>query len=422
MAFQQGLSGLSSSSQALDVISHNVANANTTGFKASQTVFADVYSSTLGADPYKQVGSGSRVAAIRQNFSQGSITETGNSLDMAINGDGFFMVKSPSGNDNQIYYTRAGEFQLDKDGYVTTATGYQLLGYPGTSGAGDATPIKVPFDTGTPQETTSVSLTFNLDANQPVLNATNFNASDPKTYNFSTTVVTYDSQGIAHNLNLYYVRTGPKNSGDPITWEVFGSLSGDSNTDPSLGGTPTDLGQMEFDNTGKLVSNGVSSLTASIPLSNGATIGSGGTGTIALDFSATQYALSSSVSTLSQDGMPAGELSSVSVTREGQVQARYTNGNVVTVGTVALTSFRNPNGLVSMGDNLWISSLESGPGIAGVPGSGTRGTISGGAVESSNVDLTAELVNMIVQQRAYQANAQSIKTQDQILQTVINLR
>ena len=180
MAFQQGLSGLSSSSQALDVISHNVANANTTGFKASQTVFADVYSATLGADPYKQVGSGSRVAAIRQNFSQGSITETGNSLDMAINGDGFFMVKRPVLGDNQMYYTRAGEFQLDKDGYVTTATGYQLLGYPGTAGAGDAVPIKVPYDTGTPRETSTVDMTFNLDANQPVMTGT-FNPNDPKT-------------------------------------------------------------------------------------------------------------------------------------------------------------------------------------------------------------------------------------------------
>lgn len=145
-------------------------------------------------------------------------------------------------------------------------------------------------------------------------------------------------------------------------------------------------------------------------------------GTIDINFTATQFALASSVNTISQDGVPAGELAGVSVTKEGQIQARYTNGNVVTVGTVAIASFRNPNGLVSMGDNLWISSLESGPGVAGTPGAGTRGFISGGSVEASNVDLTAELVNMIVQQRAYQANAQSIKTQDQILQTVINLR
>lgn len=428
MAFQQGLSGLSSSSQALDVISHNVANANTSGFKANQAVFADVYASTLGADPYKQVGSGSRVVAVRQNFSQGSITETGNSLDMAINGDGFFMVKRPVQGDNQTFYTRAGEFQLDKDGYVITATGYQLLGYPGTAGAGDAVPIQVPYDTGTPRETSTVSLTFNLDANQPVIDQTAnpFNPSDPKTYNFSTTVVTYDSLGIAHNLNLYFVRTA---SGNPSTWDVYGTLSGDTVTDPSLTppGTPALLGNLPFDASGALTGGSPLSLSfGGITLANGATIGGpvGATsdGTIDINLTATQFALASSVNTISQDGVPAGELAGVSVMPTGQIQARYTNGNVITVGTVAIAAFRNPNGLVSMGDNLWIASLESGPGVAGTPGAGTRGFISGGAVEASNVDLTAELVNMIVQQRAYQANAQSIRTQDQILQTIINLR
>lgn len=422
MAFQQGLSGLSSSSQALDVISHNVANANTSGFKANQAVFADVYSSTLGADPYKQVGSGSRVAAVRQNFSQGSITETGNSLDMAINGDGFFMVKRPVQGDNQTFYTRAGEFQLDKDGYVITATGYQLLGYPGTAGAGDAVPIKVPYDTGTPKETSTVSLTFNLDANQPVMTGT-FDPNDPKTYNFSTTVVTYDSLGIAHNLNLYFVRTA---SGNPSTWDVYGALSGDTVTDPSLTppGTPASLGTLTFDASGALTGGSPLSF-GGITLANGATIGGpvgASDGTIDINLTATQFALASSVNTISQDGVPAGELAGVSVMPTGQIQARYTNGNVITVGTVAIAAFRNPNGLVSMGDNLWIASLESGPGVAGTPGAGTRGFISGGAVEASNVDLTAELVNMIVQQRAYQANAQSIRTQDQILQTIINLR
>lgn len=312
MAFQQGLSGLSSSSQALDVISHNVANANTTGFKASQTVFADVYSSTLGADPYKQVGSGSRVAAIRQNFSQGSITKTGNSLDMAINGDGFFMVKRPVLGDNQTFYTRAGEFQLDKDGYVITATGYQLLGYPGTAGAGDAVPIKVPYDTGTPKETSTVSMTFNLDANQSVITTTPPDPSKPETYNFSTTIVTYDSLGIAHNLNLYFVRTS---NTSPSQWEAYWSLSGDKTSDPAEGGTLQGPLAMEFDGSGKMttpVPGTVPTFSLSgINLANGATIGGvvGGVSdnTIDLNFSATQFALASSVNTISQDGVPAGE-------------------------------------------------------------------------------------------------------------------
>lgn len=410
MAFQQGLSGLSSSAKALDVISHNVANANTTGFKANQTIFADVYSTTLGANPYMQVGSGVSVPAVRQNFTQGSITATGNALDMAINGDGFFITKRPVANDLQMYYTRAGEFQLDKDGYVISATGYQLLGYPGTAGAGDPQPIKVPFDAGKPAETSQVEMTFNLDAGQPVITAT-FNATDPTTYNFSTSVQVYDSLGIAHNLTYYFQKTAAG------TWDVYGSFDGDSTKV-----TPSPLTTLTFDGAGALTSSPTFTANITSPLANGADFGGGGDGVLDVTFNATQYSLASSVTTLSQDGRPAGELASVSVTKEGRLQARYTNGDVKDIATVAIATFRNPNALISMGDNMWAASLESGQAAAGIPGSGTRGFISGGSVESSNVDLTAELVNMIIQQRAYQANAQSIRTQDQILQTVINLR
>ncbi|GAB6049540.1 flagellar hook protein FlgE [Hydrogenophilus islandicus] len=410
MAFQQGLSGLSSSAKALDVISHNVANANTTGFKANQTIFADVYSTTLGANPYMQVGSGVSVPAVRQNFTQGSITTTGNALDMAINGDGFFITKRPVANDLQMFYTRAGEFQLDKDGYVISANGYQLLGYPGAAGAGDPQPIKVPFDAGKPAETSQVEMTFNLDAGQPVITAT-FNATDPTTYNFSTSVQVYDSLGIAHNLTYYFQKTAAG------TWKVYGSFDGD----PAKV-TPSPVTTLTFDGAGALTSSPTFTANITSPLANGADFGGGGDGVLDVTFNATQYSLASSVTTLSQDGRPAGELASVSVTKEGRLQARYTNGDVKDIATVAIATFRNPNALISMGDNMWAASLESGQAAAGIPGSGTRGFISGGSVESSNVDLTAELVNMIIQQRAYQANAQSIRTQDQILQTVINLR
>ncbi|WP_217126678.1 flagellar hook protein FlgE [Hydrogenophilus thiooxidans] len=410
MAFQQGLSGLSSSAKALDVISHNVANANTTGFKANQTVFADVYSTTLGANPYMQVGSGVSVPAVRQNFSQGSITTTGNALDMAINGEGFFITKRPVANDLQMFYTRAGEFQLDKDGYVISANGYQLLGYPGAAGAGDPQPIRVPFDAGKPAETSQVEMTFNLDAGQPAITAA-FDANDPETYNFSTSVQVYDSLGIAHNLTFYFRKTAPGN------WEVYGSFDGDSTLV-----TTNPIGTLTFDGAGALTSSPNLTVNVTSPLANGADFGGGGDGTVDVTLNATQYSLASSVTTLSQDGRPAGELASVSVTKEGRLQARYTNGDVKDIATVAIATFRNPNALISMGDNMWAASLESGQAAAGIPGSGTRGFITGGAVESSNVDLTAELVNMIIQQRAYQANAQSIRTQDQILQTVINLR
>ncbi|MEJ5269518.1 MAG: flagellar hook protein FlgE [Hydrogenophilus sp.] len=417
MAFQQGLSGLSSSAKALDVISHNVANANTTGFKANQTVFADVYSTTLGANPYMQVGSGVSVPAVRQNFTQGSITTTGNALDMAINGEGFFITKRPVANDLQMFYTRAGEFQLDKDGYVISANGYQLLGYPGAAGAGDPQPIRVPFDAGKPAETSQVEMTFNLDAGQPAITAT-FDANDPDTYNFSTSVQVYDSLGIAHNLTFYFQKQPlPTPPTGQVDWKVYASFDGDSTLV-----TTNPLGTLTFDGAGALTSSPNLTVNVTSPLANGAKFGGNGDGAVDVTFNATQYSLASSVTTLSQDGQPAGELASVSVTKEGRLQARYTNGDVKDIATVAIATFRNPNALISMGDNMWAASLESGQAAAGIPGSGTRGFISGGAVESSNVDLTAELVNMIIQQRAYQANAQSIRTQDQILQTVINLR
>jgi len=413
MAFQQGLSGLSSSAKALDVISHNVANANTTGFKSNQTIFADVYSTTLGANPYMQVGSGVAVPAVRQNFSQGSITTTGNALDMAINGGGFFITKRAVANDLQKFYTRAGEFQLDKDGYVVSATGYQLLGYPGAAGAGDPQPIKVPFDAGRPQETSRVEMTFNLDAAQQAPTGP-FNATNPETYNFSTSVQVYDSLGIAHSLTFYFRRTAT-----PGQWDVYGAFDNDTTLV-----TTNPIGQLQFDGAGNLTSPSPATLPVNVtsPLANGADFGGDGDGVVDFNFTATQYSLASSVNSLTQDGKPAGELASVSVTKEGRLQARYTNGDVRDIATVAIATFRNPNGLISMGDNMWVASLESGQPAAGIPGSGTRGFITGGSVESSNVDLTAELVNMIIQQRAYQANAQSIRTQDQILQTVINLR
>lgn len=408
MAFQQGLSGLSSSAKALDVISHNVANANTTGFKANQTVFADVYSTTLGANPYMQVGSGVSVPAVRQNFTQGSITTTGNALDMAINGEGFFITKRPVANDLQMFYTRAGEFQLDKDGYVISANGYQLLGYPGAAGAGDPQPIRVPFDAGKPAETSQVEMTFNLDAGQPAITAT-FNATNPDTYNFSTSVQVYDSLGIPHNLTFYFQKSAAN------AWNVFSTFDGTVQTV-----TPANI---TFDGSGAMTAPSPPNFSINVgTLPNGAAIGGGGDSILDVTLSATQYSLASSVTTLTQDGQPAGELASVSVTKEGRLQARYTNGDVKDIATVAIATFRNPNALISMGDNMWAASLESGQAAAGIPGSGTRGFITGGAVESSNVDLTAELVNMIIQQRAYQANAQSIRTQDQILQTVINLR
>lgn len=416
MAFQQGLSGLNSSSKALDVISNNVANANTIGFKAGRAEFYDVYAAALnGAQAGVQVGIGSAVGAVSQLFSQGNITTTNNALDVAINGNGFFRMAA---NDGTIGFTRNGQFDIDKSGYLVNSQGYKLTGYQAINGVvqagAQALPLQLDFSDVAPNPTTGLTLSMSLnsgdDISPPPFDATNPTPLDRNNvasggYNFSTSATVYDTLGNSHTLTYYFVKSAAAN------WDVYYQVDGTGNATQL---TPA----MQFDNNGKLTGGGTYSATLDF-----SSVGASNSQTIAIDMSnSTQYGGTFGVNSLSQDGYASGRLSGVTIGSDGVILGRYSNGQSRDLGQVVLANFASPNGLLSLGGNMWAESPDSGQPVVGEPGTANLGVMTAGALEEANVDLTAELVNMIVQQRAYQANAQSVKAQDQILQTLVNMR
>ncbi len=408
MSFQQGLSGLSGAAKNLDVIGNNIANVSTVGFKASRVEFADVYANSLFGTGALQPGIGTQVAAITQQFAQGNIALTNNPLDIAINGNGFFVL-----DDNGApVYSRNGQFQLDKDGYIVNNSGQRLVGLTGLSLLG---PLQITTINSQPKATTSIELAVNLDANATAPTAA-FNPSDPTSFNHATTMTVYDSLGNAHALNFYFRKTST-----PLQWEVHATVTNSSGVTTPL--TPSPLGTMTFDASGQLTGTPPNSLT--IPA---AALGTGANDiTIAtgdLDWTGTtQYGAAFGIYSVSQDGYSTGQLAGLYIAEDGSVQGRYTNGQTQTLGQIVLTNFPNPQGLLPLGNNLWAETSASGQRInPQPPGSPNLGILRSGAVEESNVDLTQELVNLIVAQRLYQANAQTIRAQDQILQTLVNLR
>ena len=415
MGFQQGLSGLNAASKNLDVIGHNIANSGTVGFKASRTEFDEMVASAIGSANGTNGGIGVSVGAIAQQFTQGSISVTGNNLDVAINGNGFFQIQQ---NDGTMAYTRAGNFKLDKEGNVITNAGGKVMGYPVDPATGKPTagsPRPLVFPTGAPipaKETKNAKVTFNLDA-RAVEAATATPPTPRATYGTSITV--YDSQGVPNTVSLYFEKTGTAN-----TWNVYTSL--DATVQP-----PPGIGQISFDGNGKILTG--STLTLSInpspanPNSPPTPSGTPGPFPVEFDFSdSTQYGTKWAVSESTQDGYTAGQLTGINIGTDGTILTRYSNGVTRPEGVVSLATFRNTQGLSDIGNNLWVETYESGQPTVGQPTNGAFGQLRSGALEDSNVDLTAELVNMMTAQRAYQANAQTIKTQDQIMSTLVNLR
>lgn len=431
MGFQQGLSGLRASSTALDVTSNNIANASTVGFKQAKAHFADMFAASLQTSASNQVGIGVNVPAVMQQFTQGNISSTSNPLDMAINGEGFFGmtstsdVSSAASSATTSYaaspktYSRNGQFHLDKNGYVIDDAGRGLAGVTATS-AGSLTgqpigPIKVQFQIGSAQATSTAGISANLDSGKSVIarsgaSAVTFNQADPTTYSNSTTTTVYDSLGNSHSLTYYFTKTAVT-AGTSSTWEMRYALDGTSSTTPS---------SLTFDTTGALNPSTQSPLSLGpMSLSNGASPIN-----ITLDVSKlTQYGTAFSVTSTTQNGYEPGTLAGMNIGKDGTIQARYTNGQTMTVGQVMLYGFNNPNGLKSIGGNQWEQTSDSGAASAATaPSSGQMGVLQSMSTEDSNVDMTASLVDMIVQQRNYQANAQSIKVEDQIMQTLVNLR
>ncbi|GAA3987199.1 flagellar hook protein FlgE [Comamonas faecalis] len=526
MGFQQGLSGLNASSKNLDVIGHNIANSNTTGFKASRTEFAAMVASSIGAASANNAGIGVEIGAIAQQFSQGNITVTGNNMDVAINGNGFFTLQMPDGS---RAYTRAGDFKLDDVGNVVTNSGGQVMGYPIDPVTGlrtSSTPVPLTFPTAAPipaKQTSAIKMGLNLDAR--VSNARGDPGATPPVpatprTTYATSLNVFDSQGVATPLSFYFEKNGAN------TWDIYTELDDLTSAPPTI---PSVAGRVVFDQTGAITgslqpsdpaktggvdasdyptdftyrysgpdASGVwairettlsfadpadawdftysdapaNTLVSSARLKADLTTAPGATFTpplpvnpgdpvpppaarqtfelgltvdpspanpnspptvggspapgafpVTLDLNqATQYGTKFAISEQTQDGYTSGELTGINIESNGMIMTRYSNGVTRPEGQVTLATFRNAQGLMAVGGNNWVETYESGQPIQGAPTDGNFGALRSGALEDSNVDLTAELVNMMTAQRAYQANAQTIKTQDQVMSTLVNLR
>lgn len=430
MSFQQGLSGLSVSSKTLDVVGNNIANATTVGFKASQAQFADVFAASLSGASSASIGLGAKLATVAQQFTQGNISVTNNALDVAINGGGFYIVADGGTN----YYSRNGQFQVDANGYMVTSTGKNLQGVlldkttgteAGTQGdiqlfnptAASDSPAQA---TGTSATGLGVTLGINLDSREALPTTAVFSSGVPSSYNQTNAITTYDSLGNPHSYTLYYVKTAVTN-----TWDVYATVTNPAGS--TTGTAPQDLGQLGtlvFDTDGTLLTPVTGVLAETISDTEAGYAG----GVLPMAFNinlggATQYGANFTVNTATQDGFSSGKLSGFNIGGEGVITGNYTNGQTQYLYKIKLASFRNPQGLQPQGGNLWSQSSASGQPVIGNPGSsGSYGPLQSSATEDSNVDITQELVAMITAQRVYQANAQTIKTQDQVLQTLVNLR
>jgi flagellar hook protein FlgE len=410
MAFNTAISGLNAAATELNVIGHNVANASTTGFKSSRVEFADIFpSSSLGTSA-NAVGRGVQVSAVDQQFTQGNVNFTGSSLDLAISGQGFFIL---SDNGTRVY-SRAGGFGVDRDGYVVNNSNQRLQVYQADASGNISGAIGDlyldPTDIA-PSATTSINAGLNLNANSPVL-AGAIDPNDPTTYTNSTALTVYDSLGNAHNATVYFQKTGAN------TWNAELYVGG--NQAAFGAGTNT----LTFQSDGSLNTAGNTSTAFTI---TGAQLGNGAAAlNVTVDFNSTtpitQYGSNFSVNNLTQDGFTTGRLRGIDISDTGVVLARYTNGQSRTLAQVALANFNNPQGLRQLGDTSWAESFESGAALVGSPGTASLGLVQSGALEDSNVNLTEELVAMITAQRNFQANAQAISTEDAITQTIINIR
>jgi flagellar hook protein FlgE len=423
MSFNTALSGLRAANQDLSVTGNNIANASTTGFKESRAQFGDVYANSILGTGARTPGSGVLVSAIAQQFSQGNVNITNSSLDLAINGNGFFIVKN-QGSDS---YTRAGAFQLDNQGFIVTASGGKLQGFradaSGVILSGNRQDLQIQTESINPNATSEVSLSLQLDSTDVPPAVTTFSTSDPNSYTWSTAATIYDSLGNAHLMTTYYVKTNTVPAGGGSQWDVYGELDS--------GGVAHPLGSLTFNTLGSLTGTVAVPVPPAPGVPSGATALSDswtiGTSANPLNFAinysgTTQYGTTSTVNSLDQNGYTSGRLAGVNIDDSGVVFARYSNGQALTLGQVALAVFANPQGLSPIGNTEWVESFDSGQAVVGEPNTGSRGGIQAGALEDSNVDISAQLVNLILAQRNYQANAKTIETENAVTQTIINLR
>lgn len=379
MSFTQGVSGLKAASSSLDTIGNNISNSQTVGFKGARAQFADIYAGATGI--------GTRVTGTSQDFSSGSIEQSSRELDLAINGNGFFRLTQG----NQTVFSRNGQFNLDKDGFLVNSTGGQLTGYTGTTTGGEPTAIKVNRNAMAAKATTSAEASYNLNSNTEIGKGS------------SRSLTVYDSQGNSHSVQVTFTKTANN------TWDTKAAIDGRTDNVQSS--------SLSFNADGQLVSGQTMALNFG-DLNNGTSAFNA-----TLDFTgSTQYARDFSNISIAQNGYKAGDYSSLSIDSTGQIIAKYSNDQKQTLGTIVMGTFSNMNGLSPIGDTAYVETTESGQALLGTPGTGALGNLQSSAREASNVDTSSELVNMIVAQRNYQANSQTIKTQDQILQTVMSMK
>lgn len=409
-SFSIPLSGLDATQQALNIISNNLANLNTTGFKDQSANFQDLFYQsfgTTGSGNPIQVGAGSKIGSISSNFTNGSPLNTGVPSDVAITGNGFFIVQDPNGT---LHYTRSGDFTVDSSGQLVTPEGQTVLGYPAVNGAINNSSTLTPIQVGQSAISPPVA-TANMQQQ------TNLDASTPIGSGYSTPLIVYDSLGSPHVLSFDFTHTGTG------TWDYQITLPA---ADTGGTGNPTVIatGSLTFDTSGNLTSTNPITGIAITGLADGAADMSmtwnlaGPNGSSLM----TQVDSPSATTSTNQDGYSSGTLQSYTVESDGIVQGQFSNGQVQPLGQIALASFPNTQGLQLLGGNSYAPTLASGSAVIGVPNSGTLGTLTGGALESSNVDISKEFTNLIVTERAFQANARMITTLDAVTSSTINLQ
>ncbi|SFT56081.1 flagellar hook protein FlgE [Halomonas saccharevitans] len=463
MGFSQALSGLNAASSSLDVLGNNIANSQTVGYKSAGAQFADVFAGSTGL--------GTKVSAVLQDFGAGNIEATGRELDLAVSGQGFYRFQQ----NGEVVYSRNGQLSMTPDGYLQNAQGARIMGY-GINAAGNVEiggqpqVLQVPSEEMPASATTDVSTTLNLDAReivgedrrQSTLDTGGAAPNDETTvnYHYSNNFTVYDSLGNPRNVTVYYEKGAQQQDGgrdvyydassgsnvyfngtdyEDLGGAVLGTQPDSANLSAVMNDTPNtwtsriamdgklltngasmpQQSQLTFDGNGQLTAGG--NQTFNFP--TGDFLG-GGPQDLTFDMNlagSTQFGNNSRASDLTQDGYTSGALVGITIEDDGTVMRNYTNEQSRPAGQIALANFRNPEGLQSVGDNAWASTAASGQELLGEAGTGVLGSIQSGAIETSNVDLAKQLVDMIVTQRAYQANSQTIKTQDEVLQASINL-
>lgn len=447
MSFNIALSGVAASQKDLDVTANNIANVNTVGFKESRAEFGDVYAASLLSGAKTKVGDGVLTQEVAQQFSQGSLQFTNSALDLAITGTGYFALASDTSS-NDFTYTRAGQFKLNDDNFIVNSSGDHLMGFPvntdGTSSSvalSTTEPARVPDSSGSPQATSEVDIKMNLPAGGEYKTPADFDPDDQDTYNAATSVTVYDSLGESHVMTYYFVKDGTDQVNNPNDWMVFTAvddvmvdIDGGDAGGPVLGAT------LSFDSSGDFTAQTPATIET-IPLGVTPSVGTGASAitngsdpdqTIVIDFNLdptqqtinepTQYSSGFEVSSLEQDGLPVGRLTGIDIDADGLLRATFSNGTSEPIVRVALVRFANDQGLTQLSNTQWKESISSGEALAGEATSGTYGEINSSALEQANVNLTTELIDMIIAQRNFQANSRALEVNNQLNQTILNIR